>query len=83
MEKDFASLKSVYAFRMPAGKVCLRAVMTNREGKLVWTGDYACSICGLRFHPDPADPVKLSLDFSAHRDEHRNGTFVDKEMHLR
>jgi hypothetical protein len=55
---------------MPAKKVCLRAVMTNREGKRIWTGDYACSICGLRFRPDPTDPSKLSLDFSAHKDQH-------------
>jgi hypothetical protein len=55
---------------MPAEKACLRAVMANREGKSVWTGDYACSICGLRFRPDPADPGKLSLDFSTHKDQH-------------
>jgi hypothetical protein len=55
---------------MPAEKICLRAVMTNREGKRVWTGEYACSICGLRFHPDPADPGKLSLEFSMHRELH-------------
>jgi hypothetical protein len=53
-----------------AKKVCLRAVMTNREGKRMWTGDYACSICGLRFRPDPADPGKLSLEFSRHKDQH-------------
>jgi hypothetical protein len=51
-------------------KICLKAVMTNREGKRVWTGEYACSICGMRFRPDPADPGKLSLDFSAHKDQH-------------
>jgi len=55
---------------MPAEKVCLRAVMTNREGKRIWTGEYACSICGLRFRPDPIDPGKLSLDFSTHKDWH-------------
>jgi hypothetical protein len=55
---------------MPAEKVCLKAVMANREGKRVWTGDYACSICGLRFRPDPTDPGKLSLDFSIHKDQH-------------
>jgi len=43
--------------------------MANREGKRVWTGEYACSICGLRFRPDPTDPAKLSLDFSKHQDE--------------
>jgi hypothetical protein len=42
--------------------------MANREGKNVWTGDYACSICGLRFRPDPTHPGKLSLDFSTHKD---------------
>jgi hypothetical protein len=57
--------------------------MASREGKLVWTGDYGCSICGLRFRPDPTDPAKLSLDFSAHKDQHNIGTFVDKEMRLR
>jgi hypothetical protein len=55
---------------MPGEKVCLRAVMTNREGKRIWTGEYACSLCGLCFRPDPTDPKKLSLDFSAHKGEH-------------
>ena len=55
---------------MPDRKVCLRAVMTNRGGKRVWTGDYACSICGLRFRPDPTDPGKLSLEFSIHKEKH-------------
>ena len=59
----------MYAFYMPPEKICLKAVMTNREGKRVWTGDYACSICGLRFRPDPIDPGKLLLDFSAHKDD--------------
>ena len=59
----------MYAFTMPAEKVCLRAVMRNREGKRVWTGEYACSICGLRFRPDPTDPSKLSFDFATHRDQ--------------
>lgn len=44
--------------------------MTNREGKRIWTGEYACSICGLRFRPDPADPGKLSREFSTHKDQH-------------
>jgi hypothetical protein len=56
---------------MPAKKLCLRAVMTNRGGRSVWTGEYACSICGLRFRPDAADPARLSLDFSIHKDQHR------------
>jgi hypothetical protein len=51
-------------------KICLRAAMTSREGKSVWTGEYVCSICGQRFRPDPADPVKLSADFAAHKDLH-------------
>jgi hypothetical protein len=55
---------------MLAKKICLRAVMTIREGKSNWTGEYACSICGLRFRPDPADPAKLSADFAAHKDQH-------------
>ena len=55
---------------MPARKVCLKAVMTNRENKRVWSGDYACSICGLRFRPDPADPAKLLRDFWAHKEQH-------------
>jgi hypothetical protein len=58
------------AFQMPPKKICLRAVMTNREGKSTWTGEYACSICGLRFRPDPGDPGRLSLDFSKHKDLH-------------
>jgi len=55
---------------MPAQKLCLRAVMTNREGKRVWTGEYACSLCGLRFRPDPADAGKLSRDFEIHKGQH-------------
>jgi hypothetical protein len=55
---------------MPAEKICLRAVMASREGKRVWTGEYACSICGLRFRPDPTDAEKLTLDFAKHRDQH-------------
>jgi hypothetical protein len=51
-------------------KICLRAVMASWDGKSVWTGEYACSICGLRFRPDPADPAKLSSDFSAHQELH-------------
>jgi len=55
---------------MPAKKICLRAVMAIREGKRVWSGEYACSICGMRFRPDPIDPAKLSLDFSVHQEQH-------------
>ena len=55
---------------MPDKKVCLRAVMTSLGGKRIWTGDYACSICGLRFRPDPTHPGKLSLDFSMHKERH-------------
>ncbi len=44
--------------------------MTVREGKRVWTGEYACSICGLRFRPDPTDLAKLSRDFSKHQEQH-------------
>jgi hypothetical protein len=59
---------------MPGKKICLRAVMASRDGKSVWTGEYACSICGLRFRPDPSDPAKLSLDFSKHQDQHPAAT---------
>jgi hypothetical protein len=59
---------------MPSEKICLKAVMTNREGKRVWSGEYACSICGFRFRPDPIDPARLSLDFSNHRDQHLAAT---------
>jgi hypothetical protein len=59
---------------MPAEKVRLRAVMTNQEGKHIWTGEYACSICGLRFRPDPIDPGKITLDFSTHKDQHPAAT---------
>jgi hypothetical protein len=51
---------------MPAKKVCLRAVMTDWEDKSVWTGEYACSICGVRFRPDPINPARLSFEFSIH-----------------
>jgi hypothetical protein len=59
---------------MQAEKVCLRAVMTNRDGKPIWTGEYGCSICGLRFRPDPNNPSKLSFDFSIHKDKHPTAT---------
>jgi hypothetical protein len=55
---------------MPATKVCLKAVMVIRDGKRAWSGEYACSICGQRFHPDPADPAKLTLQFSEHAEQH-------------
>jgi hypothetical protein len=48
--------------------------MTVRGGKRIWTGEYACSICGLRFRPDPTDPAQLSLDFSKHQDQHPAAT---------
>jgi hypothetical protein len=48
--------------------------MTSLEGKRTWTGDYACSICGLRFRPDPTDPSKLLLDFATHKDQHPAAT---------
>jgi hypothetical protein len=51
-------------------KICLRAVTASRDGKTVWTGEYACSICGLRFRPDPAEPAKLLADFSVHQETH-------------
>jgi len=52
-------------------KVCLKAVMTNQDGKRVWSGEYACSICGLRFRPDANDPARLTGDFSKHQELHR------------
>ena len=55
---------------MPVKKICLKAVMSSQGGKSVWTGEYSCSICGLRFRPDPADPAKLSVDFSALKEQH-------------
>jgi hypothetical protein len=55
---------------MSEKKVCLRAVMSVREDKRVWAGEYACSICGQRFHPDAKDPAKLTEDFSKHSVQH-------------
>ncbi len=55
---------------MKTKKVCLKAVMTSRDGESVWSGEYFCSVCGLRFHPDPKNPARLTLDFEIHRDEH-------------
>jgi len=57
-------------FGMSTTKACLRAVMKPRDGKSVWTGEYACSVCGMRFRPDPTDPGRLALDFSIHRNLH-------------
>jgi hypothetical protein len=55
---------------MPDEKICLKAVMTSREGRRVWSGEYACSICGQRFYPDPADPARLTANFSIHKEKH-------------
>ncbi|MGB6200811.1 MAG: hypothetical protein WA871_01925 [Candidatus Acidiferrales bacterium] len=44
--------------------------MADRNGKRIWTGEYACSICGKRFRPDPADAGRLSREFSTHKDQH-------------
>jgi len=55
---------------MPDKKICLRAVMTARDGRSVWSGEYACSICGRRFLPDATDSAKLTLDFDTHATEH-------------
>ena len=57
-------------FCMREKKICLRAVMIPRDGKSVWSGEYACSICGRRFLPDAADPAKLTRDFETHATEH-------------
>jgi hypothetical protein len=65
---------------MPDEKICLKAVMTAREGKSIWTGIYACSICGMRFRPDPTDPTRLSVDFSAHKDQHPAATTKQTEQ---
>lgn len=54
--------------------------MANREGKRIWTGDYSCSICGLRFRPDPTNQGKLSLDFSMHKDQHDAATDMQEEI---
>jgi len=65
---------------MSAKRIYLTAVMTNRDGKRVWTGEYACSMCGQRFRPDLADPGKLSSEFAAHKDEHPAGTDTSAEI---
>jgi len=59
---------------MPEKKVCLRAVISIREGKSVWAGEYACSICGQRFHPDATDPAKPTFEFSKHSAQHSDAT---------
>jgi hypothetical protein len=50
-------------------KVCLKAVMMIWEGRRAWSGEYACSICDLRFRPDLTDAAKLSRDFAAHKEK--------------
>jgi hypothetical protein len=64
---------------MLAKKVCLRAVMINREGKSTWSGEYACSICGQRFHPHASEPAKLSNDFETHKQQHHNQIGPDED----
>ena len=66
---------------MPEKKICLRAVMAGRGGKSVWTGEYACSICGQHFHPDASDPAKLTDDFSKHAVQHSAVTGKQEDMH--
>jgi hypothetical protein len=51
---------------MKAQKVCLKAVMEVRDGKSCWSGEYRCSICGLRFRPDPSDAARLTREFAEH-----------------
>jgi hypothetical protein len=65
---------------MRTRKVCLRAVMINREGRSAWSGEYACSICGQRFHPDPSDPAKLTSDFETHKGNHPAETGVQGDF---
>ena len=47
---------------MPPKKVWLKAIKSR--GK--WMGDFACSICGERFRPDPNDIGRLQHEFDAH-----------------
>jgi hypothetical protein len=54
--------------------------MADRDGKRIWTGEYACSVCGQRFRPDPADAGKLSREFSTHRDDHAAATEDGEEI---
>jgi hypothetical protein len=63
---------------MRAERAYLTAVMTNRNGKTIWSGEYACSICDLRFRADPADAGKLSREYEAHK-EQRHGANGKRE----
>jgi hypothetical protein len=65
---------------MPPPKIFLTAVMANRDGKRVWTGVYACSACGQRFLPDPVDAVRLSREFSIHKDLHDSATETNSDV---
>lgn len=60
----------MYPFGVPTDKICLKALMSNREGRSVWTGEYLCSICSLCFRPHPTDPARLSREFETHKDQH-------------
>jgi hypothetical protein len=62
-----------------AKRIFLTAVMADRDGKRVWTGEYACSICDERFRPDLADPSKLFREFSTHKDDHTAAAEKDAE----
>ena len=49
--------------------------MVIRNGKRSWSGEYECSICGLRFRPDPNDVGKLLREFAEHEmSEHARET---------
>jgi len=54
------------ATRMNTTKLCLRAVMVVRDGKSCWSGEYRCSVCDLRFRPDPGDAARLTREFEEH-----------------
>jgi hypothetical protein len=59
---------------MPAERAYLRAVMADRNGKTVWSGEYACSICDMRFRADAADAEKLSREYEAHKEQRHAAT---------
>jgi hypothetical protein len=55
---------------MRAERAYLTAAMTNRNGKTVCSGEYACSICDLRFRADQEDAGKLSREYEANKEQH-------------
>ena len=62
-----------YTANMANEKICLKAVMVSRDGRLHWAGEYKCSACGVLFRPDPNDAGRLAREFADHVENEHAG----------